>query len=228
VEDYRGGLNRPLRKFRLGRPREHYWEKLDPEVRRVAEAAMREMEKRGARVSEVSLPHLKDSLGAGTEISLAEALHVHEAAGYIPARSAEYSEEVRQRIESGAKVPAHRYLAGFDVKKRLLAEFEEAFRNVDAIAAPTVPVPAPPIGAETVQIDGEAIGTRPTIVGHSRPANFTGLPAISVPCGFTRDGLPVGLQLIGRAFEEATLLRIAHSYEQANDWRARHPQSHGL
>jgi aspartyl-tRNA(Asn)/glutamyl-tRNA(Gln) amidotransferase subunit A len=75
-----------------------------------------------------------------------------------------------------------------------------------------------------VQIDGEQFAARPAIVGHCRPANLTGLPAISIPCGFTRDGLPVGLQLIGRAFDEATLLRIAFSYERANDWGARHPR----
>ena len=109
------------------------------------------------------------------------------------------------------------------MRTRLLAEFDAAFQNVDAILAPTLPVPAPLIGAESVRIDGEEVGTRLAIVGHSRPANFTGLPAISVPCGFTRDGLPVGLQLIGRAFDESTLLRIAYSYEQANDWRSRHP-----
>jgi len=224
VEDFRGALRKPLRKFRLGRPREFYWEKVDAEVRRAAEDAVRDLEKHGAAVSEVSLPHLKESLDAATDISLAEALHVHEAAGYFPARAAEYGEEVRQRIEAGAKVPAHRYLAGFDVRKRLRAEFEAAFQNVDAIVAPTVPVPAPLIGAESVRIDGEQVGVRPAIVGHSRPANFTGLPAISIPCGFTRDGLPVGLQLIGRAFDEITLLRIAFSYERANDWRARHPR----
>ena len=224
VEDFRGALGgKPLRKFRLGRPREHYWEKLDPEVRSAAQAAVRDMEKRGAVVREVSLPHLKESLDAATEISLAEALHVHEAAGYFPARAAEYGEEVFQRIDAGAKVPANRYLAGFDVRKRLLAEFDAAFQDVDAIVAPTVPVPAPPIGAESVQIDGEQVGVRPAIVGHSRPANFTGLPAISIPCGFTRDGLPVGLQLIGRAFDETTLLRIAQSYESSHDWAARHP-----
>jgi aspartyl-tRNA(Asn)/glutamyl-tRNA(Gln) amidotransferase subunit A len=224
VEDYRGALRKPLRKFRLGRPREHYWEKLDPEVRRATEAAVRDMEKRGAVVREVSLPHLKESLDAATDISLAEALHVHEAAGYFPVRAAEYSEEVRHRIDAGAKVPAHRYLAGFDVRKRLLAEFDAAFREVDAVVAPTVPVPAPPVGAESLQIGGEQIGVRAAIVGHCRPANFTGLPAISIPCGFTRDALPVGLQLIGRAFDEVTLLRIAFSYERANDWRARHPR----
>jgi aspartyl-tRNA(Asn)/glutamyl-tRNA(Gln) amidotransferase subunit A len=223
VEDFHGALRKPLRKFRLGRPREHYWEKLDPEVRRAAEAAVRDMEKRDAVVREVSLPHLKESLEAATDISLAEALHVHQAAGYFPTRASEYGEEVLQRIDSGGKVPAIRYLAGFDVRKRLLAEFDAAFRDVDAIVAPTVPVPAPPIGAESVEIEGERIGVRPALVGMARPANFTGLPAISVPCGFTREGLPIGLQLIGRAFDEATLLRIAFSYERANDWGARHP-----
>ena len=223
VEDYRGALRKPIRKFRLGRPRELYWEKLDPEVRRAAENAIRAMEKRGAAVKEVSLPHLSESREAATDISLAEALHVHEAAGYFPARAADYGEEVRRRIESGAKVPATRYLAGFDVRKRLLAEFDAAFQDVDAIVAPTVPIPAPPIGAESARIDGEEIDTRRLLVGHSRPANFTGLPAISVPCGFTRDGLPIGLQLIGRAFDETTLLRIAFCYESANDWGARHP-----
>jgi aspartyl-tRNA(Asn)/glutamyl-tRNA(Gln) amidotransferase subunit A len=224
VEDYRVALRKPMRKFRLGRPRELYWEKLDPEVRRAAEAAVRTMEKRGAVVKEVSLPHVKESRDAATDISLAEALHVHEAAGYFPQRAADYSEEVRQRIEAGGKVPANRYLAGFDVRKRLVAEFDAAFQTVDAIVAPTVPVPAPPIGAESVQIDGEDIDTRRVLVGHSRPANFTGLPAISIPCGFTRDGLPIGLQLIGRAFDEATLLRIAYSYEVMHDWRSRHPR----
>jgi len=224
VEDFRNALRKPIGKFRLGRPREHFWEKLDPEVRRAAEAAVHAMQNRGAAIREVSLPHLKESLDAATDISLAEALHVHEAAGYFPARAAEYDDEVRHRIEAGGKVPAHRYLAGFDVRKRLLAEFDAALKSVDAIVTPTVPVPAPLIGAESVGIEGAQFGVRPTIVGHCRPANFTGLPAISIPCGFTRAGLPVGLQLIGRAFDETTLLRIAYSYERANDWPTRHPR----
>lgn len=223
VEDFRGALDKPLRKFRLGRPREHYWEKLDGEVRRAAETAIRDMEKQGAVVREVSLPHLNDSLQAATDISLAEATHSHEEAGYFPARAADYSEEVRQRIEAGQKVTAIQYLAGLDVRKRLLAEFDAAFQDVDAIVAPSAPVPAPLIGADDAQIDGERIGVRPALVGMCRPANFTGLPAISVPCGFTRGNLPIGLQFIGRAFDETTLLRIAHAYERAHDWNARHP-----
>ncbi|MBZ5659161.1 MAG: aspartyl/glutamyl-tRNA amidotransferase subunit A [Acidobacteriia bacterium] len=223
VEDFRGALGKPLRKFRLGRPREHYWEKLDSEVRRAAESAIRDLEKHGAVVREVSLPHLSDSLQAATDISLAEATHGHQAAGFFPADAADYSKEVRQRLEAGEKITAMQYLAGMDVRKRLLAEFDAAFREVDAVVTPTAPVPAPLIGADNVPVDGEQIGVRPALVGMCRPANFTGLPAISVPCGFTREGLPVGLQLIGRAFDEATLLRIAHAYEREHDWGQRHP-----
>jgi aspartyl-tRNA(Asn)/glutamyl-tRNA(Gln) amidotransferase subunit A len=224
AQDYHRALRKPIRKLRLGRPREHYWEKLDPEVRRATEGALRDMEKCNAIVQEVSLPSLKKSLDAATTVSLAEALHFHETAGYFPARATEYGEDVRQRIESGEKVTAMQFLAALDVRKQLVAEFEAALKDVDAIVAPTAPVPAPLIGAESVEIEGEQLGVRPALVGLARPANFTGLPAISVPCGFTKDGLPVGLQLIGRAFDESTLLQIAHSYERANDWRARHPR----
>jgi len=224
VQNYRGALGKPMRKFRLGVPREFYWEKLDGEVRSATEAAVREMKKQGAVVREVSLPHLKESIAAATDLSLAEATHVHAAAGYFPARAADYSEEVRQRIEAGEKITAMQYLAALDVRKRLLAEFDAAFQDVDAIVAPTTAVPAPLIGAENVQIDGQQTSVRPALVGLCRPANFTGLPAISVPCGFTREGLPIGLQLVGRAFDEATLLRIAHSYERAHEWNARHPR----
>jgi aspartyl-tRNA(Asn)/glutamyl-tRNA(Gln) amidotransferase subunit A len=223
VEDFRAVLRKPMRKFRLGRPRQYFWEKVDGEVRRVAEAAVRDMEQQVATVREISLPHLDESVDASTNISLAETRLRHEMAGYFPAHASEYSEEVRQRLDAGGNVLAVKYLAGLEVQKRLRAEFDAALREVDAIVAPAVPVAAPPIGAEFVEIEGEQIGVRAALLGMNRPANFTGHPAISVPCGFTRDGLPVGLQLIGRAFDEATLLRIAFSYERAHDWIKRRP-----
>jgi aspartyl-tRNA(Asn)/glutamyl-tRNA(Gln) amidotransferase subunit A len=223
VEDFSAALRKPIRKFRLGRAREYFWEKLDGEVRRAAEAAVRDMEKHGATLREISLPHLNESAEAAANISLAETRHIHKAAGYFPAHADEYSEEVRKRIDEGGNVLAVKYLAGLDVQKRVRAEFDDALQEVDAIVAPTVPVPAPPIGAEQVEIDGERIGVRTALVGMNRPANFTGHPAISVPCGFTREGLPIGLQLIGRSFDESTLLRIAFAYEQTHDWRVHHP-----
>jgi aspartyl-tRNA(Asn)/glutamyl-tRNA(Gln) amidotransferase subunit A len=224
VEDFSAALRKPIRKFRLGRPREYFWEKLDGEVRRAAEAAVRDLEKHGATIREISLPHLSESADAAANISLAETRYGHETAGYFPAHAEEYSEEVRQRIDAGGIVLATQYLAGLDVQKRVRADFDAAFQEVDAIVAPTVPVPAPPIGAEYIEVNGEQIGVRAALVGMNRPANFTGHPAISVPCGFTRDGLPVGLQLVGRRFDESTLLRIAFAYEQEHDWRSRHPR----
>jgi quercetin dioxygenase-like cupin family protein len=111
----------------IGRPRQLYWEKLDPEVRRITEAALRDMEKRGAVVREVSLPHLKESLESATDISLAEALHVHEAAGYFPSRAAEYGEEVRQRIFAPKHIEDHKN----DRRKR--THFEKR-RNLASVA----------------------------------------------------------------------------------------------
>jgi aspartyl-tRNA(Asn)/glutamyl-tRNA(Gln) amidotransferase subunit A len=224
LEDFCAAIRKPVRKFRLGRPREYFWEKLDGEVRRATETAVRDMEKHGATVHEISLPHLSESADAAANISLAETRYGHEMAGYYPAHAGEYSEEVRQRIDAGGNVLATQYLAGLDTQKRVRADFDAALEEVDAIVAPTVPVPAPPIGAEYVEVDGEKIGVRAALVGMNRPANFTGHPAISVPCGFTREGLPVGLQFIGRKFDESTLLRIAFAYERVHDWRARHPR----
>jgi aspartyl-tRNA(Asn)/glutamyl-tRNA(Gln) amidotransferase subunit A len=224
VEDFSAAIRKPLRKFRLGRPREYFWEKLDGEVRSLTEAAVRDMEQRGATVHEISLPHLSESADAAANISLAETRYGHETAGYFPGHAEQYSEEVRQRIDAGGTVLATQYLAGLDVQKRVRADFDAAFQEVEAIVAPTVPVPAPPIGAEYVEVHGEQIGVRAALVGMNRPANFTGHPAISVPCGFTRDGLPVGLQLIGPRFEESTLFGIAFAYERAHDWRSRHPR----
>jgi aspartyl-tRNA(Asn)/glutamyl-tRNA(Gln) amidotransferase subunit A len=224
VEDYSAALRKPLRKFRLGRAGDYFWKKLDGEVRHATESAIRDLEKHGATVREVSLPHLSDSVDAATNIALAETRYGHEVAGYFPAHAAEYSDEVRQRVEAGSKVLATQYLTAVDLQKRLRAEFDAAFQEVDAIVAPTAAIPAPPIGVEQVEIGGEQFPLRAALLGMNRPANFTGHPAISVPCGFTREGLPIGLQLIGRSFDESTLLRIALAYERAHNWRDRRPR----
>jgi aspartyl-tRNA(Asn)/glutamyl-tRNA(Gln) amidotransferase subunit A len=210
-------------RVRLGWPREYYWEKLDAEVRALAETAARSFEREGVPIEEVSLPRLHESVEPSTHVALAEARHVHESAGYFPARAAEYSEEVRKRLELGAEVPATAYLRALEVREKLRADFHAALARVDALVVPSVPVAAPCIGEERVRIGSEEESVRGALLCLNRPANFTGLPAISVPCGFTRAGLPVGLQLIGRAFDEATLLRIAYAYEQAHDWRAARP-----
>jgi len=102
-------------------------------------------------------------------------------------------------------------------------DFEDAFASVDAILAPTVPIPAPSTRAKTVEINSHVEPVRLALIRLNRVQNVTGLPAISVPCGFTRTGLPIGMQIIGRAFDEPTVLRLAHAYEEATQWHLLRP-----
>ncbi len=221
-----GGRGRKSRRLRvtLGWPRDFFFEKVDDEVARAIEAAVKLLEKRGAKVREVSLPHLADSADAGTQIALAEALHYHQSAGFYPARAADYGADVRSRLELGGNVRAADYLRAVDARAPIVAEFDAALAGVDAIVAPPAPIAAPRIGESVVKIRGEEETVRSALVRVSRPANFTRHPAISIPCGFTAEGMPVGMQLIARHWDEARLLEIAQFYESETDWQTRHPK----
>ena len=234
IPDYVRGLRRPpfppggapkkqKAPLRLGLPREYFWEKLDDEVHRSVEAAARVFEHLGATIEEIPLPHLSESVEPNTQIALAEARAFHQSAGWFPARAADYGEDVRKRLEMGGEVRAIDYLRGGAVRRQVRADFEAVFARVDAIFAPTAPIAAPPIGANVVKIGREEETVRSALLRLNRTANFVGLPALSLPCGFTKDTLPVGLQLIGPMFGEANLLRIAYAYEQATDWHRRYP-----
>ena len=221
--DFVVGLRKKPRKMRLGRPREHYWTQLDPEVKRLCEAAVASLLKLGATIEEVSLPSLPSAVDAANIVALVEATEVHTRAGWFPASSAQYGADVAARLEQGREVRALEYLRAREILHRSRAEFDAALARVDVLIAPTTAIPAPAIGAETVRMGNEEESVRSALVRLNRPANFTGLPAISVPCGFTKAGLPVGLQLIGRSMGEGAILAIARSYEQAHDWQAEHP-----
>ncbi len=212
------------RRFRLGWPKEYFFDRVDAEVRRAIEAAGKTLESLGARIEEVSLPHLADSVEPSTNIAMAEATRYHEAQGFFPARAAEYGEDVRKRLEMGREVRAVDYLNAFAVKREIEKEFQAAFARVDAIIAPALPIDAPRIGENELMIEGEKETVRSALVRLNRPANLTGDPAISIPCGFTRAGLPIGLQLIGAHWSEARLLAIALAYEDATEWHKQHPK----
>ena len=212
------------RRFRLGWPEQYFFDRVDEEVRSLVEAAAKSFQSIGAQIQKVSLARLADSVEPSTTIALAEAAHYHESQGYFPARAAEYGEDVRSRLEQGAKVRAVDYLRALGMKRGVEQDFEAAFERVDAILAPTVPVAAPRIGEKEVTIAGQKETIRSALVRMNRPANFTGHPAISIPCGFTRDGLPVAIQLIGPRWSEARLLAIALAYEEATEWHKQHPE----
>jgi aspartyl-tRNA(Asn)/glutamyl-tRNA(Gln) amidotransferase subunit A len=227
VPAYPRELRRPLGKTRLGWPRDYFFDRVDEEIRGALEQAAREFERLGVSMEEVSLPHLGEWAEPSNVIALVEASNDHEAAGYFPARAAEYGEDVRKRLEKGGEVRAVDYVRAIALRQQAQKEFAAVFACVDAILAPTVPIAAPPISQKLVSIGGEQESVRAALLRLNRPANFVGIPAISLPCGFTREGLPLGLQLLGGAWDEARLLRIAYAYEQATEWHRRHPDGTG-
>src|SRR5215469_16676846 len=211
------------RKFRLGWPKQYFFDNIDSEVQSALGSAAKCLKSLGCVFREVSLPGLEASVEPSTNIALAEATHYHESQGYFPARSSEYGDEVRHRLELGGKVSAADYLRALEVKREITAELDSAFKEVDAIFAPTLPITAPLIGQKEVSIGGKKETVRSALVCLNRPANLTGHPAMSVPCGFTRSGLPIGLQLIGPYWSEFQLLSIALAYEDATEWHKRRP-----
>jgi aspartyl-tRNA(Asn)/glutamyl-tRNA(Gln) amidotransferase subunit A len=223
VPDFSRELGKPLGKMRLGWPRDFFFDRVDEQVRRAVEAARAVFEELGAKFEEVALPSAAGSLRPATQIALAEAAQYHRSAGFFPARAGDYSDEVRARLESGSKISAIEYLEALELRKLLRQEFDAAFGKVSAIVAPTIPLAAPRIGEETVQTGGEQEDVRNAMLRFNRPSNLTGLPAISVPCGFTTGGLPIGLQIIGRTLDEARVLRLAAAFEGRTDWHTRRP-----
>jgi aspartyl-tRNA(Asn)/glutamyl-tRNA(Gln) amidotransferase subunit A len=211
------------RRIRLGLPRNYYFDRLDREVLGTVRKAAKYFEQRGAEFVEVELPSLDASIEPSNHIALAEAAHYHAKMGWFPARAAEYGDDVRKRLEMGSAVRAVDYLGAFEMQGRVRAEFDCAFALVDAILAAVTPVAAPELGQKLVRLGGEEEPVRAALLRLCRPANLAGLPAISVPCGFTSAGLPVGLQIIGPRGGEDIVLRLAHAYEQAHEWHTQHP-----
>jgi aspartyl-tRNA(Asn)/glutamyl-tRNA(Gln) amidotransferase subunit A len=218
------------RKLRLARPREFFWTQLDPEVRRLTEAALESFTKKsfvknGADIVEVSLPTVASTVEPSNYIAFAEAREAHQSAGYFPSRAAEYGEDVRSRLQQGGDVRAVEYLMAKEMMAQSRAEFESALAQADAaaIVVPASAIPAPLVGSDRIQVGDAEETVRSALVRLNRPSDFTGLPAISILCGFTQTGLPVGLQLIVRAFDESTLLAIARAYEEHHDWSSAHP-----
>jgi aspartyl-tRNA(Asn)/glutamyl-tRNA(Gln) amidotransferase subunit A len=223
--NYRNLRKKRPRRFRLGWPRDFFFERVNPEIQAAIEAAAKEFESLGARIEEISLPRLADAVDRATNLVVAEASHYHESQGYFPSHSEDYGEDVRSHLEWGHNVRAVDYLGALESRRVVEEDFAAALERVDAILAPTSPIPAPRIGESQVRGAGEReTSVRAELLRMTRPANLTGLPAISIPCGFTNDGLPIGMQLIGQRWGEAKLLAIALAYEQVTDWHNLHPE----
>jgi len=215
----------PMKKFRLGLPSEFFLDVISGDVKNVFEAALRSLNKLGAAIKEISIPLLQETEHTGNEIAWPEATHYHQQAGWFPARAADYGEDVRSRLEIGTRVSATVYLQALELRDTFIQQLHLAMADagVDALVVPTTPITAPLIGEETSRLNEKDYPTRALLLRNNRPANLAGVPAISIPCGFTPAGLPVGLQLIGAVTDEFLLMRIAHAFECANPQTIRPP-----
>jgi aspartyl-tRNA(Asn)/glutamyl-tRNA(Gln) amidotransferase subunit A len=215
------------RKFTLGIPKEFFLDVVSEDVYLVFDEAIRILKKQGARLKEISLPLLEETEDAGNQIAWAEATHYHHQAGWFPSRAADYGEDVRSRLETGAKVSATVYLSALELREKFIQQFHLALEDagIDAVAVPTAPIAAPLIGQEAIRLADKDYSTRALLLRANRPANLAGVPAITVPCGFTPAGLPVGLQFIGPVADEHLLLQIAAAFERAHPQSRRPPNS---
>jgi len=212
------------RKFSIGIPKEFFLDVVSQDVHAIFDEALRILKKQCVRLKEITLPLLEETEDAGNQIAWAEASHYHQQSGWFPSRANDYGDDVRSRLDMGTKVPATVYLSALEFRSKFIEQFHRTLEDagVHALAVPTTPIAAPRIGEEAIQLDGHDHPTRALLLRPNRPANLAGVPAISVPCGFTPAGLPVGLQLIGALTSEQLLLQIAHLFERAHAGH-RHP-----
>ncbi|MBS1252964.1 MAG: putative amidase AmiD [Anaerolineales bacterium] len=191
---------------------------IDEEVEVAVKQALNVLRDLGAELVEVTAPQLA---GAALTILNAEATAYHEE--FLETRSDDYQPDVRERLEKGFSVSGIDYAHAQRKRQTISREFEALFEEIDLFATPACAVPAPRLDQTEVTVAGETVSVRKPIAQFTRLFNLTGLPAITVPCGFSGHGLPIGLQLAGPRLDEATVLRAAYAYEQATEWHQRRP-----
>lgn len=218
IPDYLNG-DTPLEPLRVGIPREHFLEVLDAEVRAAFEVSLDTLRGFGWTIQEVSIPHLKYCLGAELAILSAEASAYHR--DKMREQAEEYSSDIRRELDAGMVLLATDYLLGQRVRRIIAEEFAAAFRQVDVMATPTIPITAPLIDQTEVSIEGTSFSVLSAIWRNVFPTNLSGSPSLCMPCGFSRAGLPISLQLIGRNFDEMTLLRAGRQFQTKTDWHTR-------
>ena len=225
VPDYTEALEDFVSGMKAGVPPHHCFEDLHPDVETNVAEAIKVLAELGVDVIELDLPSIPDAHQATLTILMAEASHFHQRR--LAEHREDYGLDVREMLENGQKFSAADYVTAVRSRERTRREFAQAFEQVDFVLTPTVPVPAPLRSMMDASDGSDSNLIRPRLTQNTRIFNLLGLPAISVPCGFTKEGLPVGLQIAGRWWAEGELLRVAHAYEQATPWHRMCPDGSG-
>jgi aspartyl-tRNA(Asn)/glutamyl-tRNA(Gln) amidotransferase subunit A len=212
-EDFARDLERGTQGAAMGVPSSFYFEHLDGEVEERVNEAVEVFASLGTEIRKVEVPHLWDTLHAQRLVLAAEAYAVHEER--LETNPDRFDDHGLERLLNGENLKAYRYANAQQRKLRSRREFANVLREVDVLLTPTVPIPAPEIGQRETTIDGYEEAVYSALTRLTGPTNLNGLPSLSIPCGTTTSGLPVGLQLIGRPFDEATLYRFGRAHELA-------------
>jgi aspartyl-tRNA(Asn)/glutamyl-tRNA(Gln) amidotransferase subunit A len=222
VPRYAAGLGSDIAGLRVGICRNHFFERTETDVGAAVENAIQDFAREGAVIRELSIPNLKYGLGAIFAIELASSSAYHDA-GLKAGHTKHFQPDVRTLVEIGRFVTAVDYMKAEQIRRILVDDFRRAFDEVDIFVTPTTPLTAWKKGEAAVEIGGRDESVLGASWRLTYPFNLTGMPAISLPCGFDRRGLPIGLQIAGRPFDEVTILRAAHAYERTHDWKDRAP-----
>ena len=219
VPDYRAALPGGVRGLRIGVP-PSFFAFLDPEVKASVEAAAAWFAREGAELVDLDLPTDRDKFGLAFAVVIAESKEA--VLGEWETRPGDFGKDL-QAIYSQPLPDGVAFAHALRTMKELGEAYRVAVDSVDLILTPTLPITAPPIGQETVTVGGIQLGATNALASLTGWFNVARLPAISLPCGFSADGLPIGLSLAGKPFDEATVLRAAWSFEQGTDWHKRRP-----
>ncbi len=206
---------------RIGILEDYFFDRLQPEVEQQVRAAARTLEVLGAYVTSVSLKGLDELTEAGRVSLAVEAYHLHKAD--LERRAADIGADVKALIEQGIPITATEYVSAQLIRYKMRRALDELFQQVDLIITPTTAVTAFPFDMTTVTVGGTQEGSRAAGTRLTRPLNASGHPALSVCCGFDNAGMPVGLQIAGKFWDEATVLQAGYAYEQATEWHKKRP-----
>ena len=215
VGDYVGGLAEGVRGWRVALARDTFFTRAEEEVLEAVNEAAKVLAASGAQVREVEIPDGRAAALANGLMTTSDAAAFHQVR--LETQPEGFGPDVLQRLQTGAGFSSTEYILARRSQTTLRHQFERFFRDYDVLLTPSTPIPAP-------LLDGpDAVEQARKLTRFTAPFNLTGLPALSLPCGFTREGLPVGLQIVGPSWAEARVLRAGYAYERATDWGLRSP-----
>jgi aspartyl-tRNA(Asn)/glutamyl-tRNA(Gln) amidotransferase subunit A len=222
LPDYTAAAREPMKGLTIGVPTAFYVDDLDGEVARILDDTIAVLKREGAHVVQVELPDQRQLTAACQLVIAVEATAFHKR--WMIERPQDYGAQVLMRLQNGLAIPGVSYLEAMRWRGSALSAHLAAVAGVDAVIAPVAPVAAPTIAESDIGNSPGAEAVIQRLTRFTRPINFLGLPSLAIPAGFTRSGLPVGLQLIGRSFDEATLLRIGAAFQRATDFHDKLPK----